>query len=175
MRHPFFHRTTEQNTMAQTPGELKFIILHSRLMCWLYLPLLSSSLPSSPILSSCYLVFFLLSSLVPGRHGDSAFARPLTRIPIRLAAITHTHTQTRVHAHTAPVWQCQRPDESNDRLTSVYRPQLTSPWAAHKQLIPLLLLLFSLFFLGLVFSCSLSLFRQPPPLVFISFVSSGPK
>lgn len=83
-------------------------------------------LPISFILSH-HIVFLFLShflfSLAPGRHGDSAFPQPATRIPIRLTALTNTRT----HAHIASVWQCQGPDESNDRLTSVYRPQLTSP------------------------------------------------
>lgn len=135
---------------------------HSSLM----LPLFTSALffPTSPLFLSRYLfllpklLFPLLSSLVPGRHGDSAFPPPATRIPIRLVALTNTHkTQTHTHARTATVWCCQRPDESNDRLKSVYRPQLTSPWGAHKQLISPLLMSSS-FSCPLLFACSSCLF-----------------
>lgn len=70
----FFLWTAVQNTMAQAPRELYFITLHPQLLCHLIcLCLLLSFCSPSP---SFYLLFLLLSllfSLVPGRHGDSAF------------------------------------------------------------------------------------------------------
>lgn len=142
---------TEQLNRTQwlrPQGRYYFITQHTPLAF-----IASDLLLFSPLLSP------LLSSLVPGRHGDSAFPKPATRIPIRLACPRkHTHVRACMHARIAPVWRCQRPDESNDRLTSVYRPRLTSPWAAHKQLISLSSFCRLLFFLVLCFCPALCFF-----------------
>lgn len=87
---------------------------------------------------------------------------------------THTYALTRMHTHTCsvPLWRCQRSDESNDRLTSVRRPQLTSPWAAHKQLISALIFPSSRFLFPIWLFPVLppDLIHLFPP-VFIPFVS----
>lgn len=142
--------------MAETPWELLF---HYSALS----PQFASApfFPSSPLFLSRHLLFLLSSS-------------PLCSPPwFQVAMVTQLYpgqrpesqsdslpSQTHTHASTVPVWRCQRPDESNDRLTSVYRPQLTSPWAAHKQLISLLPL-FSFF--SFAFACSVSFFMSPSP------------
>ena len=134
-----------------------------------------------PPFSSHYPFFFLSSSFLCSPPWfqvamvTQLFPRPATRITIRLAGLsnTHTHTHTHIVARSEWAWQCQRPDESNDRLTSVYRPQLTSPWAAHKQLISLRPLSFSFFFLVLCLCSFFHLFFSLPCRYFFFLLESG--
>ncbi len=169
--------TFSQNSQTEYNGPISIIIslLYMLLLCFLFIRL--SPLFTSSVLFSSHHLFFFLSSfphsstpwfqvamvtqLFPGQRPESQS----DSMP------SHTHT----HARTEPVWRCQRPDESNDRLTSVYRPQLTSPLAAHKQLISLLTLP-SFVFLVLFFCLVLRLFHLSfPSHVFVSFLSSGQK
>lgn len=100
-----------------------------------------SFIASPSLVSQPYIFFHFLcsSSLLLGFQVTMVTQLFLNQWP---ESQSHTHTLT----HTVPVWWCQEPDETNDGLTSVYQQQLTSPQAAHKQLIPLHLpLLLSLY------------------------------